>query len=163
MRDPHRSYDDQAELLRKITGLVPIQILSAHLRHEEPVTELIITPPDDAEGRPRHGRIVGIRLFHGPREIVIDKVCIKGFPVLYGPFDAAAYAVETPLPPLETPVDDNYRGEPLRFVATAGGVFSRHTPLCIYARPWGTPSARPQLCGYLVAELEQNIRDEVQR
>lgn len=163
MRDPHRSYDDQAERLRKITGLVPIQILSDHLRHEEPVRELIISPPDYPDGRPRLGLIVGIRLFHGPREIIIDKVCLNGRPVVDGPLDAAAYTIETPLPPLETPVDSNYRGEALRFVATPWGVFSRATPLCIYARPWGTPSARPQLAGYLVIELDQNLREEVQR
>jgi hypothetical protein len=158
MTDPLRSYDASADRLREITGLIPIQILSPHLHHSAPPTVIMLWPPDGPDGNPRHARVVGIRLFHQPREIVIDDICLSGFPVLGGPFDAAAYAIETPMLPLETPVNEGYRGEALRFVAVNWGVFSRHTPVCIYARPWGTPSALPQLFGYLVAEVERATR-----
>lgn len=178
MRDALLSYEDQAQRLRRITGLVPIQVSSPPLRHDEAfsgrrgrwrshlkeqndVAEVV--PPEGIE----YGLVVGVRLFHASREVVVTDVRLNDLPLVRGPFDAAAYALETPMAPLdgrsrslepppsgqEPPAcDPTYRGEVLRFVAVDWGVISRACPLCIYAKPWGTPENPPQLWGYVVVE-----------
>lgn len=153
-------YRGQAIRLFEITKLLPIPILGEALVDPDHPMPTHVTPP---EGLFRTELslnpvffVVGIRLFHRPRDIVIDHVMRggDGVNVVSGPVDAAAYAVETPLPPLERPVDQNYRGEAMRFVAADWGAIGREYPLTIYAKSWGVPSAPPRLQGYLVCQVE---------
>ncbi len=152
MRSQLDHYDVQAKRLAEISNLLPVQILSDELDPNQS-TQVYVWPPDNPHGDSRDGYVRGIRLFHGPREVVIENITFNRYPVLAGPFDAAAYACETPMAPLEFPIDENYRGEALRFCAVNWGVISRERPLSILAKPWGNPAQRSRLCGYLVCEL----------
>ncbi len=144
--NPFSQYNDEVKRLQKITNLIPLQILSGYL----PSSESLIT---QVHAGPKLALVVGIRLFHAPREVIIEHIMLgNGAPVVAGPFDAAAYALETPMFPLTTPMDKSYRGEGMRFVALSWGLIRREQPLVIQASSWGSPAVPPRLCGYLVCE-----------
>lgn len=147
---PLNEYDDQAQRLHELTRLFPVQILSERLTCKEAPHKTVVKPP-----APGNFRIVGIRLFHCSRDVVIEDVTNSGFSVVRGPFDAAAFTLETPLPPLAPLNESRYRGEALRFVAVDWGYISIESPLTILARAWGTPCDVPSLTGYLVLEAPE--------
>lgn len=143
------AYATMAERLKALTGFVPIQIDSGPLSDERPVNVFPLNG---------HGQIIGIRLFHEPRQIVLRRIT-RGAQMLVGPVDAAAYALEGVLPPLEPDADPaSYRGDIMRFVAVDWGVIARIEPLIIDAEPWGSKESAggsvtpPSLDGYLVVE-----------
>lgn len=147
MTDHFRDRAAEVKRLHDLTKLQVLQIRSDPLRAE---IGWDIFP---TEG---YVRVVGIRLFHGPREAVITRIEVMEFAPVRSPVDAAAYAVEAPLPPLE-PSDspELYRGDPLRFIAVDWGMIARVAPLRIQAKPYEPNLSFPQrLEGYLVVEPE---------
>ena len=89
----------------------------------------------------------GIRVFNAPREVIIEQVRLGSAdrPIYSTAFDAAAFALETPMPPLRVD-DEPYQGEPMRFVAQDLGCFSTQHPLWLTVRPWqAIPGGVPSL------------------
>ncbi len=135
------AYATMAERLKALTGFVPIRIDSGVLSDERAIE---VFPPGSG-----YGRVIGIRLFHEPRQIVLRRI-VRGAQMVAGPVDAAAYALEGVLPPLEPDADPaSYRGDIMRFVAVDWGVIAAIEPLIIDAEPCGVPLS---LDGYLVVE-----------
>lgn len=87
-----------------------------------------------------HWFVMGVRVFNGPREVIIEKVCMNRYPpyhdsVYRAPFDAAAFNLDGP--PLPLLKDGSpYAGEPMRFVKQDLGCIIRHAPMCLVLRPW---------------------------
>lgn len=157
-----KDFQHEAQRLEKLTKLVPIWFTCDV--DWKTVQEIAVHP----EPNPVYswGRIVGVRMFHAPRQVVVERVRIStpyqidGTPrfadVSIGPFDAAAYAVENPLPPLRANPDghplENYRGDPMRFVAVDWGWTSSVAPLLFEARAYGTPSVPFPFEGVVIVE-----------
>jgi hypothetical protein len=163
IEEQQRAYLEQIESLQRLTGLTVLPIGPMAL---DVPREIQIYPEDAEWFRP-----VGIRIFTKPERITIDSIKVglmptpasasptsadpyrttiesdQGF-VVRGPFDAACYDLDL-LPPI--PIDEHYRGEPMRFVMVDFPVVGRLAPLLIAARRCDHGVTEyPTLYGYLV-------------
>ncbi len=136
-----------------------IPISSGPLRPDKLECVAVAPSPGDSFWAP-YALVRGLRLFHPPREVILECVETDDVKIPGCPIDAAAYcldAVPLGLPPL--PLEDSRglpRGEPFRFVALDCGVISAPVrPLRIHARAYAEAEPEhgwPSLEGYLVVE-----------
>lgn len=142
-----------ARRLAELTGLVPLGFSIPWLTEEW--TEFEISPSDHQ----RLLNVIGFATFVLPNVIEIGSV-LSGFDCRskVSTIDAAAYCLEPPEGPA---IDENYRGEAMRFVAVEWGAFSSLAPLVLRVRAKESFSVRPHLNGFVVGEVVQPMNAEI--
>jgi hypothetical protein len=97
--------------------------------------------------------VVGLRVFNGCRQTIIERVELGNHNCYAGPFDAAAFNLEIPMEPLLSP-HEVYKGEVMRFVKQDLGLCSIQNPMRITVRPYGSPCVPPIFMAVLVVKKE---------
>ena len=142
----------QAERLRVLHGWHPIPIHHEWvLMGEWQPARIELFHPDG------FAYVKGIRLFEQPHTVMIESVKREenGPSLVASPFDAAVFAMNDPLLPLDLMPEGSgrYLGEPLRYISVDWGAVDRKHPLILTARVIGNPTDIWHLSGYLVVEF----------